>query len=261
MDEAYFGQTPTLVLGYARFVKVASSRIPEGEPCEQVWRAVRAMPLRLLERVMPWLAAKLPEARVEAMLATLAAAAAPSEAPLVQLLALWAARGRGVHARRSPEPVRPRTPPPLPPTSPTSPHTTPPLPHIPSPLSLQAITQLRLFLGGKPCPGLPDTCQCAYISSPITPPMQQDLVYSRLLPEAHVRMWGLEAARLKLLTRHFGIDSPPYATPVSCGMPSTGRFSGHPAHLCTCHFLTFRSARVPAMFKVSMDPPDPIPEP
>lgn len=154
MDEAYFGQTPTLVLGYARFVKVASSRIPEGEPCEQVWRAVRAMPLRLLERVMPWLAAKLPEARVEAMLATLAAAAAPSEAPLVQLLALWAARGRGVHARRSPEPVRPRTPPPPPPYLPhlASYHTTPP-PHPFSSLSPSYHTA-STFSGGQAVSGL-----------------------------------------------------------------------------------------------------------
>lgn len=38
--------------------------------CEQVWRTLRAMPLRLLERVMPWLAAKLPEPDIEEMLAT-----------------------------------------------------------------------------------------------------------------------------------------------------------------------------------------------
>ncbi len=31
---------------------------------------MRAMPLRLLERVMPWLAAKLPEPDIEEMLAT-----------------------------------------------------------------------------------------------------------------------------------------------------------------------------------------------
>jgi hypothetical protein len=36
----------------------------------QVWRTLRAMPLRLLERVMPWLAAKLPEPDIEEMLAT-----------------------------------------------------------------------------------------------------------------------------------------------------------------------------------------------
>lgn len=39
----------------------------------QVWRTLRAMPLRLLERVMPWLAAKLPEPDIEEMLATVRA--------------------------------------------------------------------------------------------------------------------------------------------------------------------------------------------
>lgn len=66
-------------------------------PAEQramVWRTVRAMPLRLLERVMPWLAAKLPEARVDSMVGNLRAAAAPGDSPLVQLLSMWTARGR-----------------------------------------------------------------------------------------------------------------------------------------------------------------------
>ena len=110
------------------------------------------MPLRLLERVMPWLAAKLPEPDIEEMLATVRqhkakwlhacsvtpycdeglmpeasvgiscaifsvnigraqrspvqvrAAAPAADAALVELLELWAARGRG-GTRTSPEPV------------------------------------------------------------------------------------------------------------------------------------------------------------
>jgi zinc finger-like protein len=63
------------------------------EQRHMVWRLLRAMPLRLLERVMPWVAGKLREEDVKEWLANMRRAAPPAEAPLVGLLSQWARRG------------------------------------------------------------------------------------------------------------------------------------------------------------------------
>lgn len=59
-----------------------------------VWRTLRAMPLRLLERVMPWLVARLSEGEADEMVNNLVLGAGQVEATLAQLLARWAGRGR-----------------------------------------------------------------------------------------------------------------------------------------------------------------------
>ncbi|EFN52596.1 hypothetical protein CHLNCDRAFT_138627 [Chlorella variabilis] len=59
-----------------------------------VWRILRAMPLRLLERVMPWVAGRLREEDVREWLANIRSAAPRHEAPLVELLCQWARRGK-----------------------------------------------------------------------------------------------------------------------------------------------------------------------
>jgi len=64
------------------------------EQRHMVWRIMRAMPLRLLERVMPWVAGKLRAVDVTEWLDNIRRAAPPTDAPLVELLSLWAARGR-----------------------------------------------------------------------------------------------------------------------------------------------------------------------
>ncbi|KAK9840584.1 hypothetical protein WJX81_003072 [Elliptochloris bilobata] len=66
-----------------------------------VWRTLRAMPLRLLERVLPWLAGKLSEEDACAMTRDWELAAPADDCTLVSLLSGWAARGR----QASPEPV------------------------------------------------------------------------------------------------------------------------------------------------------------
>lgn len=77
------------------------------EQRHMVWRILCAMPLRLLERVMPWVAGKLREDDVQEWLDNIRKAAPPTEAPLVELLSQWAARGTrksgkgGSAARRS----------------------------------------------------------------------------------------------------------------------------------------------------------------
>ena len=57
------------------------------------WRVLCAMPLRLLERVMPWVVAKLRDEDAREWLINIRRAAPPHDAPLVQLLELWANRG------------------------------------------------------------------------------------------------------------------------------------------------------------------------
>ncbi|KAL4436350.1 hypothetical protein ABPG77_009912 [Micractinium sp. CCAP 211/92] len=64
------------------------------EQRHMVWRILRAMPLRLLERVMPWVAGRLREEDVKEWLANLRGAAPRHEAPLVELLSQWARRGK-----------------------------------------------------------------------------------------------------------------------------------------------------------------------
>ncbi|DBB01633.1 hypothetical protein WJX77_010630 [Trebouxia sp. C0004] len=59
-----------------------------------VWRTLRAMPLRLLERVMPWVAGKLNDEEAAEMLQNMQLAAPEVDSVLVQLLSRWAERGR-----------------------------------------------------------------------------------------------------------------------------------------------------------------------
>lgn len=59
-----------------------------------VWRTLRAMPLRLLERVMPWVAGNLNDDEAEEMLLNMQLAASEVDSVLVQLLSKWAERGR-----------------------------------------------------------------------------------------------------------------------------------------------------------------------
>lgn len=57
------------------------------------WRVLCAMPLRLLERVMPWIVAKLDEEDAREWLINIKRAAPSSDAVLVKLLEVWAKRG------------------------------------------------------------------------------------------------------------------------------------------------------------------------
>ena len=51
-----------------------------------VWKSVQAMPLRLLERFMPWISAKLDEKDVEDWLENIRKASNSTQKPLVELL-------------------------------------------------------------------------------------------------------------------------------------------------------------------------------
>jgi zinc finger protein-like protein len=66
-----------------------------------VWHILMAMPLRLLERVMPWVALKLKEDEVCEWLDNIGGAAPVKEAPLVALLTAWARRRVGNSKNRS----------------------------------------------------------------------------------------------------------------------------------------------------------------
>jgi hypothetical protein len=60
-----------------------------------VWHTLRAMPLRLLERVLPWLVSEVSQADADGMMASLRLGAAPgTDQQLVELLLRWAQRGR-----------------------------------------------------------------------------------------------------------------------------------------------------------------------
>eukprot|EP00879_Flechtneria_rotunda_P008507 GHRR01008912.1.p1 GENE.GHRR01008912.1~~GHRR01008912.1.p1 ORF type:complete len:1552 (+),score=616.00 GHRR01008912.1:172-4827(+) len=66
-------------------------------PAEQrgmVWHTLRAMPLRLLERVLPWLLSKLSVEDAEGMMTNLRLGAPQVDQQLVELLLMWAQRGR-----------------------------------------------------------------------------------------------------------------------------------------------------------------------
>ena len=73
------------------------------EQRHMVWRLVRAMPLRLLERVMPWVAGKLREDDVNEWLYNIKRAAPVEEAALVKLLEQWARRGLAHAAHAAPD--------------------------------------------------------------------------------------------------------------------------------------------------------------
>lgn len=53
------------------------------------------MPLRLLERVMPWLMTKLSDSDAAKMMTSFKLGAPKGDATLVELLSRWAERGRG----------------------------------------------------------------------------------------------------------------------------------------------------------------------
>ena len=59
-----------------------------------VWATLRAMPLRLLEKVMPWLVARLSESDAKGMMASMRLGAPEVDKQLVELLLRWAERGR-----------------------------------------------------------------------------------------------------------------------------------------------------------------------
>ncbi|KAF8062684.1 zinc finger protein BRUTUS-like [Scenedesmus sp. PABB004] len=59
-----------------------------------VWHTLRAMPLRLLERVLPWLLSKLSDEDAEGMLSNLRLGAPQVDQQLLELLLRWAQRGR-----------------------------------------------------------------------------------------------------------------------------------------------------------------------
>jgi zinc finger-like protein len=72
------------------------------EQRHMVWRLLRAMPLRLLERVMPWVAGKLREDDVREWLDNIARAAPAADGALVELLTQWALRGAAAPADTGP---------------------------------------------------------------------------------------------------------------------------------------------------------------
>ncbi|GIL78726.1 hypothetical protein Vretimale_373 [Volvox reticuliferus] len=59
-----------------------------------VYRTIRAMPLRLLERVMPWVVSGLDDAAAVSLLSNIRFGAPANDLPLVELLSRWAWRGR-----------------------------------------------------------------------------------------------------------------------------------------------------------------------
>lgn len=72
------------------------------EQRHMIWRILCAMPLRLLERVMPWVASKLRSEEVHDWLVNIKSAAPREEAPLLALLVQWTLRGqKGVKSRSS----------------------------------------------------------------------------------------------------------------------------------------------------------------
>ncbi|KAK9866277.1 hypothetical protein WJX84_001775 [Apatococcus fuscideae] len=73
---------------------VLMKHLGAAEQRTMMWRSLRAMPLRLLERVMPWVAGKLSEAEEAELLDNMRLAAPSMDAALVELLCMWARRGR-----------------------------------------------------------------------------------------------------------------------------------------------------------------------
>jgi iron-sulfur cluster repair protein YtfE (RIC family) len=78
----------------ADVLPLLAAALPAETQREMVWRTLRAMPLRLLERVMPWLVAKLSAAEAEGLTSSLRLAAPDSDKQVVELLLRWAERGR-----------------------------------------------------------------------------------------------------------------------------------------------------------------------
>jgi hypothetical protein len=71
-----------------------AAALPPQEQRAMVWHTLRAMPLRLLERVMPWLVAKLSPADADGLTSSLRLAAPEGDRQVVELLLRWAQRGR-----------------------------------------------------------------------------------------------------------------------------------------------------------------------
>eukprot|EP00211_Chloroparvula_japonica_P016746 CAMPEP_0119125900 /NCGR_PEP_ID=MMETSP1310-20130426/5022_1 /TAXON_ID=464262 /ORGANISM="Genus nov. species nov., Strain RCC2339" /LENGTH=275 /DNA_ID=CAMNT_0007116019 /DNA_START=12 /DNA_END=835 /DNA_ORIENTATION=+ len=65
---------------------VVSRNFSASEQCHLVWRCLRAMPLRLLKQVLPWVAATLPPAQAEEMVGILCAGAPADDEKLLELL-------------------------------------------------------------------------------------------------------------------------------------------------------------------------------
>ncbi|GBF95645.1 hypothetical protein Rsub_08627 [Raphidocelis subcapitata] len=78
----------------ADVLPLLAAALPPDEQRGMVWRTLRAMPLRLLERVMPWLVAKLSAADAEGLISSLRLAAPKGDRQVVELLLRWAERGR-----------------------------------------------------------------------------------------------------------------------------------------------------------------------
>lgn len=72
---------------------LAAALAPEQQRA-MVWHTLRAMPLRLLERVLPWLLSKLSAEDAEGMMTNLRLGAPQLDQQLVELLLRWAQRGR-----------------------------------------------------------------------------------------------------------------------------------------------------------------------
>ena len=70
-----------------------------------VFKLVQAMPLRLLERFMPWIAASIPEDEANEWLSDIRKASSPSQKPLVELLCAWATRKQISGAERRHDPA------------------------------------------------------------------------------------------------------------------------------------------------------------
>ncbi|GMH35139.1 hypothetical protein BSKO_03007 [Bryopsis sp. KO-2023] len=77
----------------AEVLPVLQENLCAAEQCIVVWRMLRMMPLRLLERVMPWLSGSQSEAGAAELLAALRIGASNVDGAAVELLARWVHRG------------------------------------------------------------------------------------------------------------------------------------------------------------------------
>eukprot|EP00236_Picocystis_salinarum_P002327 CAMPEP_0183828660 /NCGR_PEP_ID=MMETSP0807_2-20130328/2906_1 /TAXON_ID=88271 /ORGANISM="Picocystis salinarum, Strain CCMP1897" /LENGTH=1161 /DNA_ID=CAMNT_0026073861 /DNA_START=30 /DNA_END=3515 /DNA_ORIENTATION=+ len=77
-------------------------KLPYHDQCVLVWKTLLAMPLQLLERILPWVAAELTEEEMGEMLRNMRIAAPSNTEPaLLELLSAWLQRGRKSHATGS----------------------------------------------------------------------------------------------------------------------------------------------------------------
>lgn len=77
-------------------------KLPYHDQCVLVWKTLLAMPLQLLERILPWVAAELTEEEMGEMLRNMRLAAPSNTEPaLLELLSAWLQRGRKSNATSS----------------------------------------------------------------------------------------------------------------------------------------------------------------